>query len=174
MNHIQLAIAASLGLALAGPVLAADATGGTTGAQERDQIRAQVHHMITTQGDVSEQDAKDVDAEVSHNASHPGYGSDIKDAIQKALAETPPCKGTCLANRIHAINGAVAKGVPTDQAAKDAKRAAHTTGDATDAQARSESHRRDMAHRDAAADRVHDRTMDRGEAGSHAMGAGRR
>ncbi len=174
MQKIQLAVAASLGLALAGPVLAAGTATVTTGTQERDQVRAQVHHMITTQGDVSEQDAKDVDAEVSQNAAHTGYGKDIKNAIQQALAENPPCKGTCLANRIHAINGAVAKGVPTDQAATQARNAAHATGQPTDAQARSEAHRRDMAHRDAAADRVHDRTMDRGQAGSHAMGMGHR
>ncbi len=170
MQKIRLAIAASLGLALAGPVLAAD-MGTTTRSQDREQLRAQVHHAITTQGDVSEQDAKDVDAEVSANAAHAGYGPAIKQAIQSALAETPPCKGTCLANRIHAINGAVAKGVPPDQAATTA---AHGTGMPSDPQARSQDHRRDMSHRDAAADRVHDRTMDRGQAGSHAMGAGHR
>ncbi len=172
MNHIQLAIAASLGLALTGPALAAGAT--SMPARDAEQIRAQVHHTITTQGDVSEQDAKDVDAGVSSHAAHPGYGPDIKKAIQDALAETPPCKGTCLAGRIHAINHAIDQGKSPDDAVKAAAKSAHTSGRPSDAQARSEDHRRDMAHRDAAADRVHDRTMDRGQAGSHAMGAGHR
>ncbi len=167
MQKIPLAVAASLGLALSGSVLAAGAA-----PTDAEQIRAQVHHTVTTQGDVSERDAKDVDADVSQHASHAGYGPAIHKAIQDALAETPPCKGTCLADRIHAINHAMDQGKTPDQAANAAKKAAHATGGSTDAQARSEDHRRDMAHRDAAADRVHDRTMDRGEAGSHAMGAG--
>jgi hypothetical protein len=171
MTKIQLSLAASLALALAGPVRAADTASAPT--QDRERLRAQVHHTITTQGDVSEQDAKDVDAEVSSHAAHPGYGPDIKKAIHDALAETPPCKGTCLADRIHAINHAMDQGKTPDQAVKQAKKS-HATGGSSDAQARSEDHRRDMSRRDAAADRVHDRTMDRGQAGSHAMGAGHR
>ncbi len=170
--QIQLAIAASLGLALAGPVLAADASGTT--ARDRDQLRSQVHRTLTTQGDVSEQDANDVDPGVSSHAAHAGYGPMIKKAIQDALAETPPCKGTCLADRIHAINHAMDQGKTPDQAADAAKKGAHATGTRSDPDARSADHRQDMAHRDAAADRVHDRTMDRGQAGSHAMGAGHR
>ncbi len=172
MTRIQLSLAASLGLALAGPVLAADPTGTTP--QDREQLRAQVHHTITAQGNVSEQDANDIDAEVSSNAAHPGYGPKIKEAIQEALAESPPCKGTCLANRIHAINGAVAKGVPADKAVKTAKKTAHATGQPSDPDSRSDDHRQDMAHRDAASDRAHDHAMDHGQAGSHAMGAGHR
>jgi hypothetical protein len=172
MTKIQLSLAASLALALAGPVRAADTT--STSTQDREQLRAQVHHTVTTQGDVSEQDAKDVDAEVSSHAAHPGYGPDIKKAIHDALAETPPCKGTCLADRIHAINHAMDQGKTPDEAVKQAKKTAHATGGSSDAQARSQDHRRDMSRRDAAADRVHDRTMDRGQAGSHAMGAGHR
>lgn len=172
MQKLQLAIAASLGLALSGPALAAD--GASNSTRDAEQLRAHVHHTITTQGDVSEQDAKDVDAEVGSHAAHAGYGPDIKKAIHDALAETPPCKGTCLAERIHAINHAIDQGKTPDQAVKQARTAAHGAGRPSDAQVRSEDHRRDMAHRAAAADRVHDRTMDRGQAGSHAMGAGHR
>ncbi len=171
MQNIQLAIAASLGLAFAGPVRAADTT---TSTQEVERVRGQVHHAITTQGDVSEQDAKDVDSDVSSHAAHAGYGPAIKQAIQDALAETPPCKGTCLADRIHAINHAMDQGKTPDEAAKAAGETAHATGKPSDPQARSADHRRDMQHRDAAAERVRDRTMDRGQGGSHAMGAGHR
>ncbi len=170
MQKIPLAIAASLGLALGGPVLAAD----TTRAQDAEQVRAQVHHTITTQGGVSQQDANDVDSDVGSHAAHAGYGPMIKKAIQDALAESPPCKGTCLADRIHAINHAMDQGKTPDEAAKAAKRTAHATGTPGDPQARSVDHRHDTMHHDAATDREHDRTMDRGQAGSHAMGAGHR
>ncbi|HEX9048991.1 MAG TPA: hypothetical protein VF841_00500 [Anaeromyxobacter sp.] len=165
MQKIQLAIAAAA-LALAGPVRAAD----TASTQDAEQVRSQVHHTITTQGGVSGQDANDVDAEVSQHAAHAGYGPAIHAAIQAALAETPPCRGTCLVDRIHAINHAMDQGKTPADAAKTAQ----ASGKPSDPQARSEQHRRDMQHRDAAAERVHDRTMDRGQAGSHAMGAGHR
>jgi hypothetical protein len=172
MQKIQLAIAASLGLALAGPVLSAETTTSTS-TRDVERVRSQVHHAITTEGDVSDGDAKEVDSEVSTHAAHAGYGPAIRQAIHDALAETPPCKGTCLADRIHAINHAMDQGKTPDEAARSA-RWAHATGTAGDPQVRSADHRRDMQHRDAAADRVHDRTMGRGQAGSHAMGAGHR
>ena len=171
MKTIQIVIAASLGLALARPVLATDTA--TTTDQDRERVRAQVHPQITTQGGVSEQDANDLDHEVSANAAHAGYGPAIKSLIQSDLANG--CKGTCLAADIHAINGAVAKGVPPDEAVKATTgRNAHASGTPSDPQARSEDHRQDQMHHDASADRAHDRTMDHdgGQAGMHGMSAG--
>ncbi len=169
MTKTKIALAASL-VALAGPALATDGTVTTT--QEQEQVRARVHDTITHQGEVSEQDAKDVDADVSDHAKHAGYGPAISQAIHDALAAG--CKGQCLVEKIHAINHAI------DQGATPASAATASTGttskgsrDASgDAQARSMDHRRDQAQREAAADRVHDRTMDRGQAGSHTTGAG--
>ncbi len=173
MQKIPLAIAASLGLALGGPVLAAD----TTRAQDAEQVRAQVHHTITTQGGVSQQDANDVDSDVGSHAAHAGYGPMIKKAIQDALAESPPCKGTCLADRIHAINHAMDQGKSPDQAARAASKAAHATGTPSDPDARSQDHRQDASHRNAASERsrdmAHDRDQDMaGHGGGHGMGAG--
>ena len=174
MTTMKIALAASLGLALARPALAADAdtSGTTTTAQEQEQVRARVHHVITHQGDVSEQDAKDVDAEVSDHAKHAGYGPAISQAIQDALAAG--CKGQCLVEKIHAINHAAGQGSTAAGAAATSKGTTSkgARDPSTDAQARSMDHRRDGAQREAAADRVHDRTMDRGQAGSHAVGGG--
>jgi hypothetical protein len=169
MKTISIAIAASLGLALARAVLAADPA--TTTDQERERVRAQVHHQITTQGGVSEREANDLDAEVSASAAHAGYGPAIKSLVQTDLEKG--CKGTCLAADIHAMNGAVAKGVSPDEAVKATTgRAGHGGGAPSDPQARSEDHRQDPMHD--AADRAHDRTMDHGggQTGMHGMSGG--
>ena len=166
MRTFQIAVAAAL--ALAGPAFAAGSTGSTT-AQDREEVRAQVHRQLTTQGEVSEQDAKDLDAEVSANAAHAGYGPAIRSAIQADLAAG--CKGTCLAADIHAINGAVARGVPPETAASERS---HASREPADAQASAAGHRADDGHGDAAADRAHDASMGHGQAGGHGMGGGHR
>jgi hypothetical protein len=170
---IQIALAASL--ALAGPALADDATASGTQTQDQDQeqVRARVHRELTTRGEVSEQDAETVDGEVNDHAGTHGYGPALQQAIRDAHAQG--CTGQCQVELIHAINHALDQGATPDAAAKTATRkVASASGKPTDPQARSADHRRDAARRDMAADRVHDRTHDRGQAGSHAMGAGHR
>ncbi len=165
MHTMPIAVAAAL--ALAGPALAAADTGAAT-AQDREQVRAHVHARLTSEGRVSEQDAKDLDAEVSASAAHAGYGPAIQKAIQADLAAG--CTGTCLASDVHAINGAVARGVPPDRAAG----AAQGARGAADPQANAADPRRDEAHRDAASDRAHDASMGHGPGGGHGMGGGHR
>ncbi len=166
MTTMRNVVPVAVALALASPAFAGSEATGTTTAQEREAVQAQVHRQLTTQGGVSEQDAKDLDAEVSANAAHAGYGPAIHKAIQADLAAG--CTGTCLASDIHQINGAVAGGVPPDQAAA----AAHGAGKPTDPQANAADHRQDEAHRQAATDRAHDASMGHGAGGGHGMGSG--
>jgi len=168
MTNRKIAIAASLGLALAvRPALADDtatsgAAAGTT-TRDRAQVGAHVRHMLTTEGQVSDQDVADVQDGIDHHAGDHGYGEAVSTLVHEQLALG--CKGTCLADKIHAVNGAMDRGATASEAARAAARA--------HADARGADVRRDAARRDAARDRVRDRTQDRGAAGSHAMGAGK-
>ena len=154
------AIAASLGLALAVP----PAVAGDTSV-DRESVKAQVRHTLATEGQLPDDAMAALDKGIDRHAGDHGYGEAISTAVHDALARG--CKGTCLADVIHQINGAMDKGSSAAEAAKEAGKAHAGTRDGSDA-------RRDALRREQAQDRVRDRTQDRGAAGSHAMGAGHR
>jgi hypothetical protein len=147
------AIAASLGLALAIPRTQAADT-----PVDAESVKAKVHHLLTTEGQVSDNDMAGLEKGIDTHSGDHGFGEAISTAVHDALAKG--CKGTCLAAVIHKINGAMDKGTPAAQAARDAGEA--------HADARADS------LREQAQDRVRDRTQNQGAAGSHAMGGGRR
>jgi len=156
---ISHAVAASLGLVLAIPrALAADPP------VDREAVKAQVHHTLTTEGKVPDDAMGPLEKGIDRHAGDHGYGEAISTAVHDAHARG--CFGTCLADVIHETNGAMDKGASAADAARQARPAHAGSRDGSDT-------RRDALRREQAADRVHDRTQDRGAAGSHAMGAGR-
>lgn len=160
------AVAAFLGLVLAIPPAVAD-----DASVDREAVKAQVRHTLSTQGKLSDDEVNDLDKGIDRHAGDHGYGEAISTAVHDALARG--CKGTCLADVIHQINGAMDKGATAAQAAREAAKDRAAARGGSDA-------RRDAARermQDQARDPAHDRAMDRGAAGSpagsRAMGAGR-
>jgi len=142
-----------------------------TEARTAEQVRAQVMERLEKEGHVPEHALARVREGFDRHAEDRGYGEAIRTAVHDSLAAG--CRGTCLADVIHEINGAMDRGASAAEAAARATRAGAARGDTDRTQLR------DRA-RDHAADtqRDMDRTRDRaqGRAGGHGpgMGPGRR
>lgn len=123
----------------------------TARAQTRDEVR----QILKTDGKMSEKDLKGVETDIDQFAAHGGHGAAVSQLVHAAQAETPPCLGQCLADRLRALNGAMS-------AANKAAAEAHRDR----AQAREEQN--ENAHAKA---REHERETATGSPGeSHAHG----
>lgn len=165
----QRMLATTLGLALvAGPVLADD-----TAAPEQDATAAQVKQTLKTEGHMSDKAIAALQKDIDKNSGTHGFGDAISDTVHASLAAG--CTGTCLAEAIHQVNNAVAKGLsPEDSSAMVGKAVAGAKG--TETQRRDHvRHEMTVALRDGSHDRMRDRSSDMGggHGGSSMHGSGR-
>jgi hypothetical protein len=135
---------------------------GQDQTQEREQAGQRVRETLRTQGQLPEEAMEHLGEGIDRHAGEHGYGEAVTNVVRESLQVG--CTGTCLAEAVRSVNGAMDRGATASEAGRQAASAARDRARA----GRADAAERGTAERDRARERSHDRARDR----AGAMGGG--